>query len=74
MTQANKPKLDTKKKRTIEKIPVATIAGVLFLLTLLAAFGSSPSYYIEMPGTAEDIRSVMTSGWKMDAKSDLMTL
>lgn len=39
MTQANKTKLDYKKKekRTVERIPMAGIAGVLFLLLLLAA-------------------------------------
>ena len=45
------------------------IAGVLFLLLLLAAFVIRLPYYIEMPGTAEDIRSVMTVDGKMDTKS-----
>ena len=36
---------------------------------LLAAFVIRLPYYIEMPGTAEDIRSVMTVDGKMDTKS-----
>ena len=39
------------------------------LLLLLAAFVIRLPYYIEMPGTAEDIRSVMTVDGKMDTKS-----
>ena len=69
MTQANKPSLPTKKKKGRLKEYRWPIAGVLFLLLLLAAFVIRLPYYIEMPGTAEDIRSVMTVDGKMDTKS-----
>ena len=69
MTQANKPSLPTKKKKGRLKEYRWPIAGVLFLLLLLSAFVIRLPYYIEMPGTAEDIRSVMTVDGKMDTKS-----
>ena len=69
MTQANKPSLTTKKKKGRLKEYRWPIAGVLFLLLLLAAFVIRLPYYIEMPGTAEDIRSVMTVDGKADTKS-----
>ena len=69
MTQANKPSLTTKKKKGRLKEYRWPIAGVLFLLLLLAAFVIRLPYYIEMPGTAEDIRSVMTVDGKIDTKS-----
>ena len=69
MTQANKPSLTPKKKKGRLKEYRWPIAGVLFLLLLLAAFVIRLPYYIEMPGTAEDIRSVMTVDGKMDTKS-----
>ena len=52
MTQANKPSLPTKKKKGRLKEYRWPIAGVLFLLLLLAAFVIRLPYYIEMPGTA----------------------
>ena len=69
MTQANKPSLTPKRKKGRLKEYRWPIAGVLFLLLLLAAFVIRLPYYIEMPGTAEDIRSVMTVDGKMDTKS-----
>ena len=73
MTQANKPSLPTKKKKGRLKEYRWPIAGVLFLLLLLAAFVIRLPYYIEMPGTAEDIRSVMTVEKRIPSQ-DPMTL
>ena len=56
MTQANKPSLTPKKKKGRLKEYRWPIAGVLFLLLLLAANVIRIHYYIEMQGTEEDIR------------------
>ena len=63
----NQACLQKKKKRTIERIPMADCRRS-FLALLLATFVIRLPYYIEMPGTAEDIRSVMTVDGKMDTK------
>ena len=52
MTQANKPSLTLKRKRTIERIPMADCRRSFLALSWLPFVIRLP-YYIEMPGTAE---------------------
>ena len=75
MTQANKPSLTPKKKKGRLKEYRWPIAGVLFFAPFASCFVIRLPYYIEMPGTAEDILIGYDSGWKNGYQvRDLMTL